>query len=191
MQAQATTKPFAQWPVGDSASCACPHCGHVDTYQIKNVRDWGLDSRDGECGVCFGEYMVVARNGVVSPEKLPDDTRTYLIRHYYDIGDQGVTVKAPLGFDARRAAIYMQLLAEEWFGVEKMVTNLGIAAALVSLYGCKHAARNARGETIDMHADREAMCARAAVLMADESLRREDLRTFLAPHVDGWVGKPP
>jgi len=73
------------------------------------------------------------------------------------IGDQGVTVQAPAGFDARRAALYVQFKAEEWFGDDKMVTNLGIAAALVAFYGCKHAAKTRFGESIDMYAMQTAM----------------------------------
>ena len=111
--------------------------------------------------------------------------RTFLIRHHYDIGDQGVTVEAPAGFDARRAAIYIQFQAEEWFGEEALVTNLGVAAALVSFYGFKHAAKDPLGESIDMYADREAMCGKAAELMADGSLSRDGLRGFLAAHLDG------
>lgn len=173
------------WPAGPVAECACPHCGHVDTHQIENVRDWGLDARDGECSACLGEYLVVAKEGAVLAEKLPDDARSFLIRHYYDVGDQGVTIRAPQGFDARRAAVFMQFCAEEWFGAENSVTNLGIAAALVSFYGCKHSAKNPRGEVIDMHIDRTAACPSAAGLMADESLQRKGLRDFLAAHLDG------
>jgi hypothetical protein len=43
----------------------------------------------------------------------------YLIRHHYDIGDRGVSVDAPTGFDVKRAAVYMQFKAEEWFGDDK------------------------------------------------------------------------
>jgi hypothetical protein len=102
METGVVMSPSTQWPEGDRASCACPHCGNIDVHQIAIVREWGHDSRDGECSACLGEYMVVAK------------------------GDQGVTIKAPAGFDARRAAVYMQFQAEEWFGVEKMVTNLGM-----------------------------------------------------------------
>jgi hypothetical protein len=166
------------WPVCDHADCACPHCGHVDKHQITNAREWGLDARDGQCGACYGDYVVVAKNGRVLAEKLPKDARTFLIRHRYDIGDQGVTIMAPQGFDVLRAAIYMQFWAEEWFGAEKVVTNLGLAAALVSFYDCKHTARNSFGGTIDMYADREAACPKASELMADEVLTREGLRGF-------------
>lgn len=185
MEAQTiSTKPDL-WPAGTHAECACPHCGHIDKHQITNVRDWGLHARDGSCGACFGDYMVVAENGRIKAEKLPHDARNFLIHHHYDIGDQGITVNAPIGFNTRRAAIYMQFQAEEWFGNEKMVTNLGIAAALVTFYGCKHAARNSLGESIDMYADREAICHDASELMADRSLARDGLRDFLAAHLDG------
>lgn len=185
MEAQPISAKPNHWPSGSHAECACPHCGHVDQHQITNVREWGEDARDGECSACFGDYYVVAKNGVVKAEKLPKDAETFLIHHRYDIGDQGVTIKAPKGLDARRAAIYMQFWAEEWFGVEKMVTNLGVAAALVALYGCKQCPRNKYGEAINMHDDREAACGTAKDLMADESLKREGLRELLAAHIDG------
>lgn len=119
----------------------------------------------------------------------PDDDpkwQSYRIQHRYDLGDQSVTVEAPNDFDARTAAVYMQFMAEEWFGSPGPdVTNLGIAAALVSFYGCKHAPRNEQDEIIDMYSDRAARCSGAAVLMADTSMRREGLREFLAQHLDG------
>ena len=92
---------------------------------------------------------------------------------------------APVNLDVKRAAIYIQFRAEEWFGDEKYVTNLGIAAALVTFYGCKQSPRNNRGEVIDMHHDREAMCRDASTLMADTSLHREGLREFLSVHICG------
>jgi hypothetical protein len=114
--------------------------------------------------------------------KLPD-AQSYVIRHRYDIGDQSVTIAAPSGFDARRAAIYIQFRAEKWFGEEKMVTNLGIAAALVTFFRCRHWPRDERSEVIDMHIDREAMCGTA--LMDDPSLHRGGLREFISAHLQG------
>ncbi len=110
--------------------------------------------------------------------------QTFLIYHHYDIGDQGVTVRAPEGLDARRAAVYMQFWAEEWFGHESTVTNLGIAAALVSFYGCKHAPKNKYGEYIDMCAARDEVHHQSKALMADELLKRDGLQAFLAAHLD-------
>ena len=183
MQAKSTDTKKAHWPPGSHGDCACPHCGHIDQHQISNVREWGLDCRDGACSACLGEYIVTAKDGVLCAEKMPKDAETFLVHHRYDIGDQGVTIRAPQALNARRAAIYMQFWAEEWFGVEAMVTNLGIAAALVTFYGCKHAARNQFGETINMHDDRETACPEAASLKGDASLKREGLREFLEGHV--------
>lgn len=120
-------------------------------------------------------------------QDFPGDARTFLIYHHYDIGDLGVTVRAPEGFDARRAAIYLQLQAEAWFGDEKMVSNLGIAATLVALYGCEHAARSGCSDSIDMYADREAMCCapEGGALLADKSLARDGLQIILRPHIIG------
>ena len=40
-------------------------------------------------------------------------------------------------------------------------------------------------ECIDMHDDREALCAGATALMSDEALHRDGLREHLVPHLDG------
>jgi hypothetical protein len=116
-------------------------------------------------------------------EKTIHDSQSYLICHHYDIGDLGVTVRAPIGFDAKRAAVYVQFWAEEWFGDGETLSNLGIAAALVVFYGCKHTQRNPRGEVIDLFFECSEMCARADKLMADPALHREGLREFLIPHL--------
>ncbi len=107
--------------------------------------------------------------------------KTFLIRHCYDIGDQGVTVIAPAGLRVKRAAVYIQFKAEEWFDDETCVSNLGIAAALVSFYGCKHGARKKNGLSIDMYSDRHQLC--GTNLTSDESLHREGLREFLIHHL--------
>ena len=110
---------------------------------------------------------------------------SYLIKHHYDVGDKGVTVTAPLELDVRRAAVYIQLCAEKWYGDTVMVMNLGIAAALVTFYGCKQSPRNFRGAVIDMHHHREELiqCREASTLMADLSLHRDGLQEFLRPYV--------
>ena len=184
-QAPQVAATHPSWPEGAVAPCACPHCGHFDKVQISNARAWHLEFRDGECSECGGEYIVVPVGDAVAAEKLPRDAQSYLIQHNNDVGDQGVSVMAPVNLDVRRAAIYMEFWAEEWFGDEKYVTNLGIAAALVTFYGCKHSPMNSRGNVIDMHHDREAMCRDASMLMADTSLNREGLREFLSAHICG------
>lgn len=118
-------------------------------------------------------------------EILPSDISTFVIHHHYDIGDQSVAVQAPLGLDLRRAAIYMQLKAEEWFGASVSVSNLGIAAALVTFYGCTHGARTEHEEFIDMYTDRAAMLGERVNLISDPSLTREGLHDFLAHHLVG------
>lgn len=177
-------KPSPHWPAGTTVNCKCPHCRHVDVVQISSSREEGYDNRPAECSACYGNYMVVAKDGIVSIEKFEKDQLTLLIHHHYDIGDQGVTVKAPAGFDARRAAVYLLFQAEGWFGHETLVSNLGIAAALVTFYGCKHAATNRFGEVLDLYTEREKRCPEAKELMADASLAREGLREFLRHHVE-------
>lgn len=106
----------------------------------------------------------------------------YLIRHRYQVGDQDVTVEGPVGLDMRRAAVFVQFRAEEWFGDSALVSNLGIAAALVTFYGCQHAARGENSEVIDMHLDREVMCGTG--LLNEPDFQRDGLLpSFLKAHL--------
>lgn len=109
------------------------------------------------------------------------------IRHHYDIGDQRVFLRRLTGdVDAKRAAVYLQFKCEEWFGVEKMLTNLGVAALLVTFYGFQHGPADTICTDVDMYSDRERACgAPHRELMADASLFREGLREAMAPHVIG------
>ena len=176
------------WPEGEVAQSMCPYCGHLNEVQISNPRDWGLDCRDGYCRECHSDYIVVPIDGSVAAEKLPCDAQNYLIMNHYDVGDQGVSVMVPDNLDVKRAAIYIQLKAEEWFGDEETVSNLGIAAALVTFYGCTQARRNIQGNVIDMFHDREEMCRIAwtsSSLKTDHSLHRDGLREFISAHIIG------
>lgn len=118
---------------------------------------------------------------LISRVPLGSQTTSYLIQHRYNIGDQGVTVMAAAGFDVKRAAVYIQFKAEEWFADEACVSNLGIAAALVSFYGCKHGVHETNGLVIDMYGDRHQLC--GSGLTSDESLQRNGLREFLIHHL--------
>ncbi len=71
-------------------------------------------------------------------------------------------------------------MAEEWFG-NVIVTNLGIAAALVQFYGCQHMAVTSLCTDIDLHHDRERWTSDA--IDSDVSLHREGLREYIAIHV--------
>jgi hypothetical protein len=119
---------------------------------------------------------------------LDENCQDYLIRHRYEIGDQGVSVRAPEGFDARRAAVYMQFNAERWFGPGYEVTNLGVAAGLVMFYGCEHEARRSGAEVIDMYSDREKLCGISDEVTSDAALHRDGLREFLQHHVQDCMG---
>jgi hypothetical protein len=111
--------------------------------------------------------------------------KIYRITHHYDIGDQDVHVEHPTGeVDGKRVALYCWFKACEWFGMSVVVSNLGIATAMVSLYGFRHCAVHPFSTAVDLYHDAEGFKSYDE-LMADPSLHRDGLRELLAPHVDG------
>ena len=115
-----------------------------------------------------------------------DSTDVYCIKHFYDIGDQRIYVKRASGdTDAKRAALYCQFMCEEWFGPEKMLSNLGVASLLIAFYGYQHYCV-ASATTIDMHQDRTTFCGdNYTQLIGDVTLHRDRLCEFMKPHVIG------
>lgn len=159
------------------------------------------------CGMVARHYYKLGESGYV--EQIPDAEgdeqlettiadaeeamgqhalSTYRISHRYDIGDQAVYINRREGdVDAKRAALYCQFMCEEWFGGGSILTNLGIAALLVAFYGFRHTASvpDEACTSIDMYSDREAACGDLYFeLMKDESLRRDGLKEYMAPHID-------
>src|SRR5690606_41186437 len=51
------------------------------------------------------------------------------------------------------SALYCEFKCEEWFGADKMLTNLGIGSLLVTFYGFQHHSAGPYDE-IDMYRDR-------------------------------------
>jgi hypothetical protein len=116
-----------------------------------------------------------------------DKTKYFRITHHYDIGNQDVYVKRKTGsIDGKRAALYCQFMAEEWFGNGVIVSNLGIAAMLVTFYGFFHAAKTDTCTDIDMYYDRERACGpNINELLNDPELARPGLKEAIEPHLDG------
>lgn len=108
----------------------------------------------------------------------------YCITYYYGDGGAPVYVKRVSGdVDAKRAAIYCECKCEEWFGSDKMITNLGVGALLVTFYGFQHHSSGPY-EKIDMYFDRSTYCGESYIkLITDENLHREKLREYMEPHV--------
>lgn len=111
--------------------------------------------------------------------------QVYRIKHNYQIGNQDVFVASES--DPTDAAIYCQFVAETT-PIETpgdIVSNLGIAAALVHFYGCKHSAASKDAITIDMHWDREIRCGDWWFRhQHNSSLARDGLVEYLKPHMD-------
>ena len=139
--------------------------------------------------------MSYENDGLQDPEQaaheqadntFPPDFQESAVRitHHYDIGNQDVFVERRSGdVDAKRAAIYCQFKAEEWFNAHEF-SNLGIAAMLVAFYGFQHT-RVCECPTIDLYADREAACGSTYhELMADASLHREGMKEVMKLFVD-------
>lgn len=116
-----------------------------------------------------------------------DKTRYFRITHHYDIGNQDVYVQRRTGsIDGKRAALYCQFMAEEWFEPGVIVSNLGIAAMLVSFYGFFHTAQTSICTDIDMYYDRERACGpNIGTLLNDPVLVRVGLKEAIEPHLDG------
>jgi hypothetical protein len=125
----------------------------------------------------------VAETGAVTVKTSDTNANTFRIHHHYHMGDQGATIQAPHGLDTKRAAVYLQFQAETWFGDEVTLTNRGIAAALVSFYGCKQTAHSRYAEDLDMYSEREKLCPQYKELMADVSFMRDGLKAFLKDHL--------
>ena len=125
-----------------------------------------------------------------------DDWTVYRIFHAMDLGDFSVFVSPKDGApDTRRAALYCQFKAEEWFGVEVMLSNLGIASLLVQFYDHQQAPRvqGLHPEWfIDLYSDREAACGQEwRELMADQSLVRPGLKRAMHPFLMGQDSPAP
>lgn len=114
----------------------------------------------------------------------------YRIFHAMDFGDFSVFVAPKNGApDTRRAALYCQFKAEEWFGDEVMLSNLGVASLLVQFYDHEQAPRlRDLGPEwyIDLYGDREAACGEEwHELMADQVLARQGLKRAMHPFLMG------
>jgi hypothetical protein len=95
-----------------------------------------------------------------------DSIGVYCIEHFYDMGDQRIYIKRVSGdIDAKRAAIYCQFMCEEWFGHDKILTNLGVASLLVTFYGYQQ------------------YLASPCEMINDRTLYREKLYEFMQAHV--------
>lgn len=119
-----------------------------------------------------------------------DGWTVYRIFHAMEVGDFSIFVAPKDGApDTRRAALYCQFKAEEWFGDEVMLSNLGVASLLVQFYDHLPAPRlqSLRPEWfIDLYSDREAACGEEwHELMADQSLVRPGLKRAMHPFLMG------
>lgn len=130
---------------------------------------------------------------------IADDERPcvalYRIFHGMDIGDFSVYVAPKHGApDTRRAALYCQFKAEEWYGEEVLLSNLGVASLLVQFYGHEQAPRLPELGSkwfIDLYSDREMFCGENwHRLMADQSLVRPGLMRAMHPFLMGWDSPP-
>ena len=115
--------------------------------------------------------------------------QAFRIFHHYDIGNQAVYIRRQFGgADVRRAAAYIQTMADEWFGVNGDLGNLAVASALVAFYGCQHWSETSLCQQIDMYSVRSGIFDGHGQLRLDPLLQREGLREYIARHVD--AGRP-
>lgn len=138
----------------------------------------------------FDEWRPIDGTGDDGSDDDHDLGPVYRIFHAMDLGDFSVYVAPKDGApDTRRAALYCQFKAEEFFGDEVMLSNLGVASLLVQFYDHEQAPRlpDLHPEwLIDLYGDREAVCGRPLrELMADQSLARQGLKRAMHPFLMG------
>lgn len=103
---------------------------------------------------------------------------TFRIFHRYDLGVQDIFLKRVVDeIDVARAAAYVVAMAEEWWG-NVLVSNLGVAAALVEFYGCEHVPSSAWYTPVDLYQQVKDFEA----LMSDTTLPRDGLKAYIRRH---------
>lgn len=108
-------------------------------------------------------------------------SQVFRVFHHYDIGNQAVFVRRSIGdADVRRAAAYIQTMANAWFGESTELGNLAIASALVAFYGCQHWSETALCQQVDMYSVRAGF--NDEQLKCETDLYREGLREYLERH---------
>jgi hypothetical protein len=104
--------------------------------------------------------------------------RRFRIHHHYDIGDQSVYVESKSGeVDVPLAAAFIVAKTQEWWG-NVLVSNLGVAAALVEFYGCEHMATATAHIEVDLYDQ-----SRYSAAVGAPELERAGLRAYLRRHV--------
>jgi hypothetical protein len=112
---------------------------------------------------------------------------TYRIHHRADIGDCSIYIESK--DNPTEAAVYLQLKGEDLSDDDEIcLSNLAIANALVSLYGCSSGIKTNNAIDIDMHDERESRACtwyrknRYWVGPKDILRTDEELLTVLKPH---------
>lgn len=144
----------------------------------------------------FDDVRIVDGTDEHQADEELDGWTVYRIFHALEVGDFSVYVAPKDGApDTRRAALYCQFKAEEWFGDEVMLSNLGVASLLVQFYDHQPAPRlqSLHPEWfIDLYSDREAACGEEwHELMADQSLVRPGLMRAMHPFLMGLDSPAP
>ncbi len=111
--------------------------------------------------------------------------KKYKIFHTCDIGNQSIYVESDS--DPTDAAIYCQMLMEAKIDDSVIVSNLGIASALVTFYNCRHTSSTKGAINIDMHDERDNRCGTWFKNNVDNDEKsvfyRDGLVNFLKPHL--------
>jgi hypothetical protein len=108
-----------------------------------------------------------------------DNKGIYRIFHSYDLGDQSVYIfQANSQVNAKEAALYLQFKAEEYFGSDAWLSNLGLAALMIQFYGFQQCALTNNCEQINMYSDRERACTSEIYqsLISKKELHRENIQ---------------
>lgn len=155
-------------PIGNDAIIECSVCGNVFPEFS------GLGDVCDDCGINGSERVMNV-----------SDLKNYKIKHRYDSLDTAVFIRS--SFDPTDAAIYIQFKAESYFDESISLSNLAIANALVTFYGCMPGVRDENAIVIDCYSERESRCGEWYVNNLDSKSDLEcdeaALRVSLEPHV--------
>lgn len=131
-------------------------------------------------------HKVIDQKSYDEISAISEKTRSiYKIHHHYDIGNRSVYIESK--FDPTEYAVYLQFMAEDIYDDSICISNLAIANALVSLYGCQSGRESKFAIPIDMYSDREKRCGEQTnIIKNNPSIvkSQDEIKRILDPYIN-------